>query len=78
MASNKTRYVFKLPDGGMDEIGRPTFTTWVRTFSGNGTDAPAEAFARRLSEEHEGRSIEIHRAGANWAVDCGFIPRREG
>jgi hypothetical protein len=66
------RYRLSVPTAEFDrETGLPRRETWVRQCD---SDAQAELWARRISEQHGGIRVRIQRGDATWSVDCGFIP----
>jgi hypothetical protein len=67
-----TRYTMSIPTDEFNiGTGQPKRETWVRRCD---TDAQAELWARRISEQHGGRRVRIQRGDATWSVDCGFKP----
>jgi hypothetical protein len=67
-----TTYTFSVPTAEFNiETGQPKREKWVRRCD---SDAQAELWARRISEDKRGVSVRVHRPGADWSVSCGFVP----
>jgi CYTH domain-containing protein len=73
MAVELTRYTFLIKEDGW-AVDDPHHHRWVRTFT---ADAQAEAFAKRLSEDHRGAWVTIKRPDASWQVK-DFVHREGG
>jgi hypothetical protein len=61
-----TTYTFSIATSEFNiETGQPKREKWVRA---GDSDAWAEQFARRLSEDHRRAVVRIHRPDATWSI----------